>query len=84
MKQLRNKQVSLVKVLWQHHDREEATWKLEATMKAHYSQLFSSGNNFEDEILLRGGRGGGRGGGGGGGVGGGENFNTPKYTLIVL
>ena len=25
VKQLRNKQVPLVKVLWQHHDREEAT-----------------------------------------------------------
>ena len=26
VKQLRNKQVPLVKVLWQHHGREEATW----------------------------------------------------------
>ena len=34
VKQLRNKQVPLVKVLWQHHNREEATWEPEATMKA--------------------------------------------------
>ena len=34
VKQLRNKQVSLVKVLWQHHGREEATWEPEATMRA--------------------------------------------------
>ena len=34
VKQLRNKQVELVKVLWQHHGREEATWELEATMRA--------------------------------------------------
>ena len=34
VKQMRNKQVPLVKVLWQHHGREEATWELEATMKA--------------------------------------------------
>ena len=27
VKQLRNKQVSLVKVLWQHHGMEEATWE---------------------------------------------------------
>ena len=54
VKQLRNKQVPSVKVLWQHHDREEATWELEATMRAQYPQLFESCMNFEDEILLRG------------------------------
>ena len=36
VKQLWNKQVSLVKVLWQHHDREEATWKPEENMRAQY------------------------------------------------
>ena len=56
VKQLRNKQVLLVKVLWQHHDREEVTWKLEATMRAQYPQLFESGMNFENEILLKEGR----------------------------
>ena len=56
VKQLRNKQVPLVKVLWQHHGREEATWEPEATMRAQYLQLFKSGMNFEDEILLKGGR----------------------------
>ena len=34
VKQLWNKQVSLVKLLWQHHGREEATWEPEATMRA--------------------------------------------------
>ena len=43
VKQLRNKQVPLVKVLWQQHGREEATWELEATMKAKYPQLFTIG-----------------------------------------
>ena len=56
VKQLRNKQLPLVKVLWQHHGREEATWEPEATMRAQYPQLFESGMNFEDEILLKGGR----------------------------
>ena len=41
VKQLRNKQVPLVKVLWQHHGREEVTWEPEATMKGsiHNSSL---------------------------------------------
>ena len=48
VKQLRNKQVPLVKVLCQHHGREEATWEPEATMRAQYPQLFESSMNFED------------------------------------
>ena len=59
VKQLRNKQVPLVKVLWKHHGREEATWEPEATMRAQYSQLFESGMNFKDKILFKGGGGGG-------------------------
>ena len=55
VKQLWNKQVPLVKVLWQHNCREEATWEPEVTMRVQYPQLFKSGMNFEDEILLRGG-----------------------------
>ena len=33
VKQLWNKQLPLVKVLWQHHGMEEATWESEATMR---------------------------------------------------
>ena len=54
VKQLQNKQVPLVKVLWQHHGREEVTWEPEVTMRAQYPQLFDSGMNFKDKILLRG------------------------------
>ena len=68
VKQLWNKQVPLVKVLWQHHGREEATWEPEATMRTQYSQLFDISMNFEDEIILR----------------GGESCNTTNYTLTVL
>ena len=68
VKQLRNKQVPLVKVLWQHHSMEEATWEPESTMRAQYPQLFNSGNNFDEEIILR----------------GGESSNTPNYALVVL
>ena len=55
VKQLRNKQVPLVKVLWQHHGREEATWEPKAIMKAQYPQLFTTGKNFEDKFSLMGG-----------------------------
>ena len=48
---------------------EEATWEPESTMRAQYPQLFDSGMNFEDEILLMGGRG--------------ESCNTLNYTIIV-
>ena len=53
VKQLRNKQVPLVKVFWQHHGMEEATWEPKSTMRVQHPQHFSSGNNFKDEILLR-------------------------------
>ena len=43
VKQLRNKQVLLVKVLLQHHGREEATWESEKAMKTQYPQLFTTG-----------------------------------------
>ena len=76
VKQLWNKQVLLVKVFWQHHGIEEATWELESTMRAQYPQLFNLGINFEDEILLR------KGDGGWGGGGGGD-YNTPNYIIIV-
>ena len=36
VKQLRNKQVPLVKVLWQHHGMKEATWEPESTIRAQY------------------------------------------------
>ena len=36
VKRFRNKQVPLVKVLWQHHGMEEAIWELESIMRAQY------------------------------------------------
>ena len=43
MRQLRNKQIPLVKVLWRHHNTEEATWESEETMRQQFPQLFASG-----------------------------------------
>ena len=54
VKQLWNKQVPLVKVLWQYHGIEEATWEPEAIMRIQHPQFFNSRMNFKDEILLRG------------------------------
>ena len=55
-KTVAEQKVPLVKVLWQHHGREEATWEPKTTMSAQYPQLFESCMNFEDEILFKGGR----------------------------
>ena len=57
VKVLRTKAVPLVKVLWQYHEVQEATWETEERMRAQYPELFAnSGMNFEDEILLNDGR----------------------------
>ena len=52
VKELRNKRIPLVKVLWRNHQTEEATWESEEVMRQQYPQLLDEGN-FEDEILLR-------------------------------
>ena len=38
---LRTKVIPLVKVLWKNHEREAATWELEAQMRHQYPQLVS-------------------------------------------
>ncbi|XP_071921812.1 uncharacterized protein [Coffea arabica] len=42
VKDLRNKQIPLVKVLWKHHEMEEATWELEKDMQEKYPDLFTA------------------------------------------
>ena len=54
VKELLNKKIPLVKVLWRNHKTEEATWESEETMWQQYPQLFNKGN-FEDKIFLCGG-----------------------------
>ena len=41
VKELRNKKIPLVKVLWRNHKTEEATWEKEETMRQQYPQLFN-------------------------------------------
>ncbi|KAA0066507.1 pol protein [Cucumis melo var. makuwa] len=40
VKRLRNRVISLVKVLWRNHRVEEATWEREEDMRAQYPELF--------------------------------------------
>ena len=47
VKQLRNKSIAIVKVLWQRHSIEEATWESGETMINQYPNLFT-GKIFED------------------------------------
>ncbi|KAG8500640.1 hypothetical protein CXB51_002642 [Gossypium anomalum] len=54
VKELQNKKISLVKVLWIKHGVEEATWELEDSMKDRYPSLFT-GKIFRDENFLSGG-----------------------------
>ena len=52
-KELRNKAISLVKVLWRNHLVEEATWEREDQMRSQYPHLFHDiGTNFVDKIFL--------------------------------
>ena len=52
-KELRNKTISLVKVLWRNHLVEEATWEREDQIRSQYPHLFHDiGTNFVDEIFL--------------------------------
>ena len=41
VKELQNKKIPLVKVLWRNHKTEEATWESEETMRHQYPQLFN-------------------------------------------
>ncbi|KAL0557220.1 hypothetical protein IC582_005738 [Cucumis melo] len=40
VKKLRNREISLVKVLWRNHGVEEATWEREEDMRTQYPDLF--------------------------------------------
>ena len=41
VKELLNKKILLVKVLWRNHKTKEATWESEETMRQQYPQLFN-------------------------------------------
>lgn len=41
-KQLKSRVIPLVKVLWQHHNVQEATWEKESEMFEKYPELFNA------------------------------------------
>ncbi|CAH1418427.1 unnamed protein product [Lactuca virosa] len=49
MKILRNKEIPLVKVQWEHRRGSEWMWEPEAEMREHYLELFAAAD-FEDEV----------------------------------
>ena len=52
-KELHNKTISLVKVLWRNHLVEEAAWKREDQIRSQYPHFFhNTGTNFVDEFFL--------------------------------
>ena len=55
VKELRNKKIPLVKVLWRNHKTEEATWESEEKMRQQYPQLFNQGK-FRGQNFLKWGR----------------------------
>jgi len=52
-KQLRSKNIPLVKVLWRNQNIEEATWELEEEIRKDYPHLFQGTLSFEDETYIR-------------------------------
>ncbi|KAK6150907.1 hypothetical protein DH2020_015839 [Rehmannia glutinosa] len=41
IRQLRNREIPMVKVVWRHHNRDEdATWEMEEDMRNQYPELF--------------------------------------------
>ena len=51
-KVLHNKGIRLVKVLWQHHGVEEATWEPELEMQEKYPNLFATRGKFRGQNFL--------------------------------
>ena len=50
---LRRKTVRLVKVLWQHHGVEKATWDCEDSMQATYPFLFRDEGTWFSRLMLK-------------------------------
>ena len=59
VRKLRSKEIPSVKVIWNHHSENEATWELEKNMRMLYPQLFQKGmfscfKKIRGQIFLRG------------------------------
>ena len=45
VKQLRRREIPMVKVIWKNHGIEEATWETEEKMRRNYPYLFQESSN---------------------------------------
>ena len=58
VRKLRSKEIPSVKVIWNHHSENEATWEIEKDMRMLYPQLFQKGTfsflKIRGRICLRG------------------------------
>ena len=54
VKQLRNKSILLVKVLWTNHNTSEATWETKEDMRSKYPYLFEVQTMFLSKYQFRG------------------------------
>ena len=55
IKELKNQQIPLVKILWRNHGVEDAIWEMKEEMQKKYPELFvNQFENFENEILFKG------------------------------
>ena len=55
VKELRSKQILLVKILWKNHGVEAAIWEMEDDMKKKYPELFNnSGEKFRGRNSFKG------------------------------
>ena len=54
VKQLRNKSIPLVKVLWTNHNSTEATWETKEDMRSKYPYLFEVQTMFLSKYQFRG------------------------------
>ena len=46
VKELRNKRIPLVKILWRNHELEKATWEVEEAIRGKYPDLFTNQRKF--------------------------------------
>ncbi|XP_027158282.1 uncharacterized protein LOC113759903 [Coffea eugenioides] len=51
VKELRNKRIPLVKVLWRNHGVEEATWEVEEEIRKKYKDLFSDQGPYDATVI---------------------------------
>ncbi|XP_072060257.1 uncharacterized protein [Arachis hypogaea] len=53
VKKLREKEVQLVKVVWERAGVKEHTWELESEMRKDYPELFSGSEKLKSDLMIQ-------------------------------